>query len=118
MQTKRVTFRHVWLPYLLCLPQLAVTLIFFIWPAAEAIVESFYRTNAFGTSMRFVWFENFTRLFHDPSYYASMRVSVIFALSTTVLAMSLTHDHLKSIGLTKLRGRLLLMNSLKSLATE
>jgi len=90
MQTKRVTFRHVWLPYLLCLPQLAVTLIFFIWPAAEAIVESFYRTNAFGTSMRFVWFENFTRLFHDPSYYASMRVSVIFALSTTVLAMSLS----------------------------
>ncbi|MDH3604228.1 MAG: glycerol-3-phosphate transporter permease, partial [Candidatus Tectomicrobia bacterium] len=34
---KRVIFNNKWLPYLLLAPQIAVTLVFFIWPAAQAL---------------------------------------------------------------------------------
>ena len=49
---KRVVFRHKVLPYLLVAPQIAVTLVFFIWPASQALLQSFLQEDAFGTSSR------------------------------------------------------------------
>ena len=45
---KRVTFRHKWLPYALLAPQLLITLVFFIWPASQALYQSVQRQDAFG----------------------------------------------------------------------
>ncbi len=59
---KRVVFRHKVLPYLLVAPQIVVTLVFFIWPASQALFQSFLQEDAFGTSSQFVWFENFVAL--------------------------------------------------------
>jgi sn-glycerol 3-phosphate transport system permease protein len=36
---KRVIFQGRLLPYLLVAPQIAITLIFFIWPAAQAVKQ-------------------------------------------------------------------------------
>ena len=36
---KKVIFRGVALPYLLLLPQMAITLVFFFWPAGMAVRE-------------------------------------------------------------------------------
>jgi len=86
---KRVTFRHLLLPYLLLLPQLAITIIFFIWPAGQALWQSVLIEDAFGLSRQFVWFENFTALFADPHYLGSFHITVVFSLATALLAMSL-----------------------------
>ena len=86
---KRVVFQHRVLPYLLVAPQLIITLVFFVWPAAQAIRQSVLLEDAFGLSTRFVWFENFERLFGDPNYLNASRVTVVFAVATATLSMSL-----------------------------
>lgn len=90
MQAKRTVFPNKFLPYALLLPQLAVTLIFFIWPALQAVKSSFEREDPFGFKTTFVWFENYRRLFVDPLYLGSASNTVVFAVSVTVLAMSIS----------------------------
>jgi sn-glycerol 3-phosphate transport system permease protein len=87
MQTKRTLFRSKTLPYLLILPQMAVTIIFFLWPAAQAVRQSFLREDAFGFKTTFVWFDNYTQLFSDPTYENSLRVTVVFAIGVAVLSL-------------------------------
>ena len=90
MQTKRTIFPNKLLPYALLAPQLAVTLIFFIWPAAQAVKSSFEREDPFGFRTTFIWFENYARLFAEPGYVNSLTKTAIFALSVTLLSMGLS----------------------------
>jgi sn-glycerol 3-phosphate transport system permease protein len=85
---KRVIFNNKLLPYLLLAPQLAITLIFFFWPAAQAVYYSTQLQDPFGLRTQFVWFENFQAMFSDPNYLEAVRVTVIFSISVTVLAMA------------------------------
>lgn len=85
---KRVVFRNPWLPWLLIAPQLLITLVFFIWPASQAILQSLYIEDAFGLSFRFVWFDNFKALFQDPGYLHSFKVTLVFSASVTLLSLS------------------------------
>lgn len=89
MQTKRVTFRGNWLAYALVAPQLAITAIFFLWPAGEALYQSVLQQDAFGLSTTFVGLANFKALWNDPSYLGSFGVTIVFSVSTTVLSMGL-----------------------------
>jgi sn-glycerol 3-phosphate transport system permease protein len=86
---KRVVFQHRVLPYLLVAPQILVTLVFFIWPAGQALLQSVLLEDAFGLSTRFVWFENFERLFRDPTYLHSLRVTMVFSVATVALALGM-----------------------------
>ncbi|WP_332694064.1 sn-glycerol-3-phosphate ABC transporter permease UgpA [Devosia sp.] len=90
MQTKRTIFPNKLLPYALLAPQLAVTLIFFIWPAAQAVKSSFEREDPFGFRTTFIWFENYSRLFADPGYVNSLTKTAVFAASVTLLSMTLS----------------------------
>ncbi|KFC69741.1 SN-glycerol-3-phosphate transport system permease protein UgpA [Devosia sp. LC5] len=90
MQAKRTIFPNKILPYMLLVPQLAVTLIFFIWPALQAVKSSFELADSWGFQTTFVWFENYRRLFVDPNYFASVGKTAIFAFSVTALSMSLS----------------------------
>jgi sn-glycerol 3-phosphate transport system permease protein len=90
MQTKRTIFPNKLLPYALLAPQLAVTLIFFIWPAAQAVKSSFEREDPFGFRTTFIWFENYSRLFADPGYVNSLTKTAVFAVSVTLLSMTLS----------------------------
>lgn len=87
MQHKRVIFQGRALPYFLVLPQLAITLIFFIWPASQALYQSVLLEDPFGLGSSFVWFDNFQDLFADPAYLASFRTTIIFSLGVTALSM-------------------------------
>jgi sn-glycerol 3-phosphate transport system permease protein len=78
---KRVVFQSKWLPYVLVAPQIAVTLVFFFWPAAQAVYYSFLVQDAFGLSSQFVWFENFTELFKDTRYLESFKHTVVFSVA-------------------------------------
>lgn len=89
MQAKRVTFPGKVLPYLLLLPQVAVTLVFFLWPAGEALVSSLFTQDAFGLGSTFVGLANFETLARDPAYLEAVGVSFVFAIAVTALAMGL-----------------------------
>jgi sn-glycerol 3-phosphate transport system permease protein len=71
-------------------PQLAVTLIFFIWPAGQAVKSSFEREDPFGFRTTFIWFENYTRLFSEQGYVNSLSKTAVFAVSVTLLSMTLS----------------------------
>jgi sn-glycerol 3-phosphate transport system permease protein len=76
---KRAHFSGWMLPLLLIVPQMAITVIFFYWPASQAIWQSFLREDAFGLSSEFVGFENYVLLFEQPEYYRAMITTVIFS---------------------------------------
>ncbi|GAA5241837.1 hypothetical protein BMMON2_46590 [Burkholderia mallei] len=75
------------LPYLLVAPQLAITAIFFLWPAGVALWQSTQMQDAFGTSSEFVGFANFAHLFADPLYVDSFRTTLVFSASVTVCGL-------------------------------
>ena len=88
---KRVVFRSAWLPYVLVAPQIAITILFFFWPAAQAVYYSFLVQDAFGLSTQFVWFQNFQELFANEHYLASFKITAIFSalVACSGLAISL-----------------------------
>jgi sn-glycerol 3-phosphate transport system permease protein len=85
---RKVIFSGTALPYALLAPQLAITVVFFFWPAAEAVWYSFLRQDAFGISTQFVGLENFEDLFADPLYLQVVRNTLVFSLAVTALAMA------------------------------
>lgn len=86
---KRVLFRSRWLPWALLLPQLLVISVFFFWPAAQALLQSFQQQDAFGLSTEWVGFENFDRLFNDPGYLASFKTTAYFSALVATIGLSL-----------------------------
>ena len=77
---KRVVFDSKWLPYALLAPQIAITVIFFFWPAAQAVWYSFLVQDPFGQSVQFVWFDNFKDLFRNTEYLESFKTTAIFSV--------------------------------------
>jgi sn-glycerol 3-phosphate transport system permease protein len=77
---KRVRFKSVWLPWALVAPQMAVVLVFFFWPAGQAIYQSVLSQDVFGTSVEFVGLENFQRVFGDETYHASFYTTAVFSV--------------------------------------
>ncbi len=84
---RRVVFPNKLLPYLLLAPQIAITLVFFFWPAFQAVRQSLYRDDPFGFSSRFVGLDNFEMVLSDPSYINSLQVTVVFSLSVAIVAL-------------------------------
>ncbi|MBL8333648.1 MAG: sn-glycerol-3-phosphate ABC transporter permease UgpA [Rubrivivax sp.] len=87
---KRVRFKSWWLPWALVAPQLAIVLVFFFWPAGQALFQSVLREDAFGTSREFVGLENFKALFADETYLASFKTTAVFSLSVAVIGLSVS----------------------------
>jgi sn-glycerol 3-phosphate transport system permease protein len=85
---RRAIYKHKLLPYLLLAPQLAITVIFFFYPAGQAIYQSMLVQDPFGLRTQFVWFENFAIILRDPRYLESVRITVIFSAAVTFLAMA------------------------------
>ena len=86
---KRAVFRQGALPYILVAPQLLITLVFFIWPASQALYQSLLIEDPFGLKSEFVWFENFALLFDDPLYLASFGTTAFFSIAVTALSLGL-----------------------------
>src|SRR4029453_8785736 len=86
---KSTVFNNRWLPYLLLLPQLVITIVFFYWPASQAIWQSFLREDAFGLASEFIGLENYQALFAQPEYYKSMVTTAIFSTLVALLSLSL-----------------------------
>ncbi|HSW83237.1 MAG TPA: hypothetical protein VLH12_07170, partial [Usitatibacter sp.] len=76
---KRVVFSSAWLPFLLLAPQIAVTVVFFFWPAAAALWYSFQLQDAFGLATEFAGLRNYADLFRDSHYLDSIRITAVFS---------------------------------------
>ena len=83
----RAIFSGRMLAYLLVLPQFAISLIFFYWPAIQALWQSFLVQDAFGLSTEFVWFENYVNLLRTPEYYQAIGVTLVFSAFVVVLSL-------------------------------
>src|SRR6201998_2216817 len=92
---KRAIFSGKLLAYLLVLPQLAISVIFFYWPALQAVWQSFLVQDAFGLSTEFVWFENYAALLQQPGYYHA--IGVTFAFSALVVFFSMAFGLLLAV---------------------
>jgi len=87
---KRVVFRSAWLPYALLAPQIAITIVFFFWPAAQAIWYSFQLQDAFGLQTEFVGLRNFNDLFGDSHYLDSFKVTALFSVLVAAFGIAIS----------------------------
>ncbi|MET4807699.1 sn-glycerol-3-phosphate ABC transporter permease UgpA [Limibacillus sp. MBR-115] len=86
---KRVIFQNKGLPYLLLLPQLVITALFFLWPAGQAIYQSAFIPDPFGLKSQFVGLGNFEFLLGDRYYLESFRTTAVFSLLVAAVSMGL-----------------------------
>ena len=86
---KRARFKSAWLPYALVAPQILVTLLFFVWPAVQALYQSVLIQDSFGVSSQFVWFDNFRDLFNDATYLESFKTTALFSVLVAFFGLSL-----------------------------
>jgi sn-glycerol 3-phosphate transport system permease protein len=105
---KRAIFSGKALPYVLLAPQLLVTLVFFYWPASQAVWQSFLLQDAFGLHTDFVFLENYRALLARPDYYQAMATTAVFATAVTALSLSIAlllavqaDKHIKGAGVYK-----------------
>src|SRR3954467_6449451 len=86
---KSAVFNNRLLPYLLLIPQLVITFVFFYWPASQAIWQSFLREDAFGLSSEFIGLENYATLFAQPEHYKTMLTTALLSSLVAVLSLSI-----------------------------
>ena len=84
---KRTIFGGRLLPWLLLAPQLLITVVFFLWPAAQAVRQSFLREDAFGLRTSLVGVANYRALLSSDEYLNSMQVTAVFAVAVAALSM-------------------------------
>jgi sn-glycerol 3-phosphate transport system permease protein len=87
---KRVRFKSWWLPWVLVAPQMAIVLVFFFWPAGQALFQSVLREDAFGMSSEFVGMQNFQRLWEDDTYLASFKTTAVFSVLVAGIGLTLS----------------------------
>ena len=87
---KRVRFKSWWLPWVLVAPQLVIVLVFFFWPAGQALHQSVLQSDAFGTSTQYVGAENFRRLWDDDTYLSSFKTTAVFSVLVAGLGLALS----------------------------
>lgn len=84
---RKVTFKGRALPLVFLLPQLAITLVFFIWPAAMTVWYSTQRQDAFGLSTEFAGLDNFAEVLADPNWLGAAGNTLLFTAAVAVLAL-------------------------------
>ncbi|MFT6303833.1 MAG: sn-glycerol 3-phosphate transport system permease protein [Granulosicoccus sp.] len=86
---KRVQFEHSSIPYLFVAPQIVIIVIFFLWPAAQAIYQSFLLEDAFGLSSQFVWFRNYKDTILSASWLQAAGFTAVFSVIVTFLSLGI-----------------------------
>jgi len=85
---KRAIFGYRLLPYALLVPQIVVTIVFFYWPASQAVWQSFLLQDAFGLSSSFIWLDNYRELLSQPEYLRTIWTTLVFSGSVAVLSLA------------------------------
>lgn len=75
------------LPYLLLAPQILIIFIFFIWPAAQTLFESFIVDNTGSQPDHLIGLQNYFSLFNNPAYLVSFKMTLLFSFSVTLITL-------------------------------
>ncbi|GHC53452.1 ABC transporter permease subunit [Neogemmobacter tilapiae] len=86
---RRAHFKFSWIAAVLLAPQLLIIFVFFYWPSAQAMYWAFTLEQPWGGGNTWVGFDNFRKVLTDPYYWASVKVSMIYAFATTALSMAM-----------------------------
>lgn len=86
---KRVQFEHSAIPYLFVAPQIIIIAVFFLWPAAQAIYQSFLLEDAFGLSSQFVWFRNYKDTILSDAWLQAAGFTIVFSALVTFLSLGI-----------------------------
>nr|WP_285229858.1 sn-glycerol-3-phosphate ABC transporter permease UgpA [Neorhizobium galegae] len=89
MPVQTVVFPNKILPYVLVAPQIILTVIFFFWPASQALYQSAMREDPFGLRSNFVGLANFRLILSDENYLHALQVTIVFSVATALLSMGL-----------------------------
>ena len=89
----KAVFPNKWLHFLLLAPQVAITLVFFYWPASQALYQSVLRQDPFGLKTTFVGLANFRSVLSDPGYLNAVKVTAFFSPTTVILVIPLALLH-------------------------
>lgn len=87
------------------LPAVILTLMFTIWPTAQALYLSFTNATSLGLNNKFLWLDNYIYMFHDKSFIQALKntaklmavVPVITIFCSLVLAFVLNQCKLKEM---------------------
>src|SRR5215213_11010990 len=82
-------WREGWVPFAFLAPALVLLLAFRLLPAISGFKEAFYTSGPIPGTSEFVGLENFAYLGQDPSFWNSLRVTLIFNLFTNPLQVVL-----------------------------
>src|SRR6202022_2799398 len=85
---KQSVFHSPLLAFFLLVPQVSIVLIFFYWPALQAVWQSFLLQDAFGLSTSFVWFENYIDLLSQPEYFNAIVRTFVFSAAIAGSSLS------------------------------
>src|SRR3569623_942477 len=66
---------------------MAITVVFFLWPAGHTAWQSVLREDPFGLKTTFIWFDNYARLFKAPNYLSSFGATGLFAFATAEVSI-------------------------------
>ncbi|MEP2642295.1 ABC transporter permease subunit [Roseobacter sp.] len=86
---KRAGFTHPWLPLLLLVPQLAIIMVFFYWPAGYAIQSSFYLQDPFGFGSTYVGTDNYTDILKSSEYKRVAWFTLWYTALVTFLSLGI-----------------------------
>jgi len=84
---RKVVFRGTALPLALLAPQLAVTAVFFLWPAGVAVYQSVLQQDPWGLRTEFVGLRNFAEVLADPDWRGAAWNTAVFSTAVAALAM-------------------------------
>src|SRR3977135_4597601 len=85
---KQSVFHAPLLAFFLLVPQVSIVLMFFYWPALQAVWQSFLLQDAFGLSTSFIWFENYRDLLGQPDYFRTIATTLFFSGAVAILSLS------------------------------
>ena len=86
---RRTFFKNNWIAALVVAPQLLIIFTFFYFPTAQALYWAFSLEQPWGGGNTWVGLDNFKEILSDDLYWYSVRVSVIYAIGSTVLAVGM-----------------------------
>ncbi|NCF67299.1 MAG: ABC transporter permease subunit [Chloroflexi bacterium] len=82
--------RDLYIPYLFLLPAIALLAIFNLFPAIATFQQSLYaEATRRGAEPVLVGLENFVKVFNDPVFWKSLRVTLLFSLIVNPLQTAL-----------------------------
>lgn len=84
----KVFFKNKTLPIVLIMPQILITIIFFIWPAVEALWQSVFIDDPMGLHHHFVLQRNFYELLTSWDYLHSLFITLLFSFCVTFFTIA------------------------------